>query len=324
MAAAAAAAAAMANYPDVAAVLQVCNATPAHILALTTDEGYQSLSDFADDTPEDFAKLAKDMASRRAAEGRLRLPHKVIKNIQALCFWATELTRKNKPLVAADFDQETLIRVKQERMMRTETKADPPSIKPAKLDINKWADWSMQFRTYLSSIKGSQLAPVDYIIRQDPSPLPLADLPQTERDRYDYPLTGPHFKEDNTMVFGLLSDLVYDTPGWVYIQEHHRQQDGRAAWLSLFNHFEGGNQKEKRMIAAENQLKNLHYRNESVFSWEQFSSKLIQIYNELDGTPKERNEHTKVDELLERIIIPNNGAVEVIKEAVRANHQQDL
>ena len=63
-AAAAAAAAAMANFPDVAAVLQVCNADPSHILALTTAEGYQSLSDFADDTPEDFAKLAKDMAKK--------------------------------------------------------------------------------------------------------------------------------------------------------------------------------------------------------------------------------------------------------------------
>ena len=89
---------------------------------------------------------------------------------------------------------------------------------------------------------------------------------------YNYPLGGRHFQEDNMTVYCLLSDLISGTTGFVWVQPFDRAQNGRAAWLALLEHYEGGDQKEKCMAAALSTITSLHYWNESVFSFEDLNS----------------------------------------------------
>ena len=91
----------------------------------------------------------------------------------------------------------------------------------------------------------------------------------------------------------------------------------------LVEHYEGGGQREKRKSSALATLRSLHYKNESVFSFEDFSRKLVQAYRDLEGTEEAYTPYNKVQTLLTKIeiILPR---VEVAKAHVRANHRLDV
>ena len=284
---------------DVNQALQVCQASPAERLSLIHRERLNTLADYADFTPRDILELSTRLERRRSvADGRVSLPAKVLKNIQVLCFWARERQRKGEPLDGHEFTQDELVTTREIMRVREEALNEAPSIKPDKLDPDKWTYWSKQFITYLSHIKGQQFTPLDYVLREEPPPQPLAEMTERDRALYEYPLTGRQYKIDNMTTYRLLSDLVSGTGGYTWIADFDRAQDGRAAWMALVEHYEGGGQREKRMAAALATIRALHYKNESIFSFEDFSRRLIQAYRNLEGTDKELTEFNKVKTLL--------------------------
>ena len=171
--------------------------------------------------------------------------------------------------------------------LREENKQEAPMIKPDKFDLVNWTEWSRHFVTYLSHTKGAQFALLDYVVRENPPPGPLADMTPRDQVLYNYPLVGHHFQEDNMMVYRPLSDLISGTTGFVWVQPFDWVQNGRDTWLALLEHYEGGGQKEKCMVAALATFKSLHYWNESVFSFEDFSRCLINAYRDLNGTDED-------------------------------------
>ena len=174
--------------------------------------------------------------------------------------------------------------------LREENKQEAPTIKPDKFDPANWTEWSKQFVTYLSHTKGVQFVLLDYVVREDPPPGPLADMTPRDQVLYNYPLAGCHFQEDNMMVYSLLSDLISGKTGFVWVQPFNQAQNGRAAWLALLEHYEGGGQKEKCMAAALATIKPLHYRHESVFS-----------YHDLNGTNEDITPYLQVKQMLDKI-----------------------
>ena len=76
------------------------------------------------------------------------------------------------------------------------------------------------------------------------------------------------------------------TAGYAWIRPHERSQDGRATWTALIVHYEGGAQKEKCTATALAILKALHYKNASLFAWEDFSCQLLNAYE--GGAQKEK------------------------------------
>ena len=95
--------------------------------------------------------------------------------------------------------------------MHKEEQGTKATIKPDKFDPKCWKDWSDQFDVYLSHHKGAQFVPLDNII--PPEPLPAVHATEREANLYRYPLTGAHFREDNMVVFCMLSKLLSGTPG---------------------------------------------------------------------------------------------------------------
>ena len=123
-------------------------------------------------------------------------------------------------------------------------------------------------------------------------------------------------------MYRLLSDLLNGTTGYEWIQSFERSQNGRAAWTSLLEHYEGGEQRERRVAAAKASIKALHYKNESIFSFEDFSRKILQAFRELQGTEEELTEYKKVTEILDKIEI-THPRCEVAKSHVRQNYRAD-
>lgn len=314
----------MADPIEVNQALIVCQANAQERHTLIDRERLNTLRDYAELTNRDVTELASKLERRRnAADGRIALPAKVLKNIQALCFWAREKVRKGEDLVGDDFTDDVLIATKEAMRIREEGQTEAPSIKPEKFDPDKWNSWSRQFVTYLSHVTGQQFAPLDYVLRQEPAPQPLEEMTQRDRSLYSYPLQGRHFNMDNMTAYRLLSDLVNGTSGYTWISNFDRAQDGRAAWQALVEHYEGGGQREKRMSAAVATIKALHYKNESIFSFEDFSRKLIQAYRDLQGTDEEMNDFNKVKTLLEKVQV-NLPRAEVAKAHVRQHFRQDV
>jgi hypothetical protein len=313
----------MADEADVTQALTVCQANLQERNAFIARERLTSLNDYAELTKRDVTELAAKLERRTVADGRVILPAKVLKNIQALCFWAREKIRKGEDLHSADFTPAELASTKETMRMRDEGQTEAPSIKPERFDPDKWSSWSKQFVTYLSHVTGQQFSPLDYVLRVEPAPKPLEEMEERDRALYSYPLNGRHFTLDNMTTYRLLSDLVNGTSGYTWISNYDRAQDGRAAWLALIEHYEGGGQREKRMSAAVASIKALHYKNESVFSFEDFSRKLIQAYRDLEGTDEELTDFSKVKTMLEKIQIHLPRA-EVAKSHVRQHFRQDI
>ena len=89
----AAAAAVAAPVNAVEQALMVCEADAAERQVLMQRERFTSLNDFARMLPRDIDNLAAKLEKRPIAQGRIMLPSKVVKNIQALCYWAQERRR---------------------------------------------------------------------------------------------------------------------------------------------------------------------------------------------------------------------------------------
>jgi hypothetical protein len=307
---------------EVTRVLTVCQATPLERTALIERERLNTLADYAEFTQRDIAELATRL-ERRTGAARIVFPAKLVKNLQALCFWAHEKTRMAEELDPEEFTPEVLATTKEMMRMRNETKADAPSIKPDKFDPDKWTTWSKQFVNYLSNVTGHHHTPIDYVIRDEPPLEPIDEMSERDKALYAFPLNGRHYQYDNMQVYRLLSDLVCGTSGFTWIADYDRTQNGRAAWTALVEHYEGGVQKEKRTTTALAMLRNLHYKNESAFSFEDFSRKMVQGFRDLEGTEEEITDYNKVRMLLEKIQL-NLPRAEVAKAHVRQNFRQDL
>jgi hypothetical protein len=91
----------------------------------------------------------------------------------------------------------------------------------------------------------------------------------------------------------------------------------------LTAHYDGGGNKEKIVSWAEAILRTITYKNESAFSFENFSSKLLLVYCDLEKYERPKTPNQQVQELLENIKI-NEARVEVAKAHVRQNFRENV
>ena len=77
------------------------------------------------------------------------------------------------------------------------------------------------------------------------------------------------------------------------------------------------------MTAALATIKSLHYKNVSVFLFEDFSRRLVNAYRDLEGTDEDMTSYLKVKTLLEKVEI-SHPRVEVAKSHVQQNFCNDI
>ena len=222
------------------------------------------------------------------------------------------------------FDVDVLAETKALMKLRDDNVTAVPSIKPVKFAAAQWHDWHKSFITYLSNYKGVQLTELDYVT-QEHTVLPQGHIHLTTRDQdlYKFPLTGAHFNEDNRTVYRMLADLMVGTDGYTWIETYDRSQDGRAAWINLTDHYNGGGQQEKAIARAEAIIKTTHYKNEQVFPFDTFSARLLGAYRDLNQHGRPKSSYEQVKDMLERIHL-TDARVEIAKAHVRATFRADL
>ena len=303
------------------AVLRTCGVT---LLAARTTfinvEGLDSISAFTQlNGDTDVTEMAKRMASRPSAAGRVILGTMQIKRLQALVYWVKDHDKRGLVAQPDHWDNEAMT----EAMERKEAehnfgKIDVATIDPGKCRTDHgWDNWQTAFANKLNATLGAAGVPIDYIIRPE-----LEDSDDElfweddERRRYQMPLDGQNFKHDNKLVYKLLKAACVDTDAWAWIQKNDPSADGRKAWLALIAHYDGYGELNKRVQRAKMELLRLHYKDEKVFPFEKYVTKLKEQFRVLEKDRHESYSGSRQVETLLRGMNTTDAGIEAAKTTV--------
>ena len=235
------------------AVLRTCGvALLAARMTFINVEGLDSISAFIqlNGDSEDVTEMAKRMAARPSAAGRVILGMMQIKRLQALVYWIEDHDKRGLVAQPDLWDNKTMI----EAMERTEAEHNFGKIKVGTINPGKcrtdhgWDNWQIAFANKLNATLGAAGVPIDYIIR--PEVEDSKDELFWEEDKrqcYQMPLEGQNFKHDNKLVCKLLKAACVDTDAWAWIQKNDPSANARKAWLVLIAHYHGYGELNKRV-----------------------------------------------------------------------------
>ena len=139
---------------------------------------------------------------------------------------------------------------------------------------------------------GAAKVPLDYVVRPE---LEDSDdelfFEDDEERRYQMSLEGQNYRHDNELVYKLLKAAFVDTDAWAWIQKSDPAADGRKAWLSLVAHYGGYGELNKHVNRVKMELTRLHYKDEKVFPFEKYVTKLKDQFRVV-----EKDKHEKYSE----------------------------
>ena len=89
--------------------------------------------------------------------------------------------------------------------------------------------------------------PLAYVIRQMPKDNTIISTRDTEI-LYGAPLSGAAFDNDNIEVFGIIHQLTFEQNANNWIERRSKtRRSGRQLMLDLRQHYDGGDEKRKRL-----------------------------------------------------------------------------
>ena len=112
------------------AVFAMCGINDAGMRAnIIAREGFTQLEDLGVlETDTDITEMAKRMASRMQAKGRVLLGTVVIKRLQTLVWWIRDHQKRGLPLVAAEFNAKTMNQASEMKALKQELSEKDPSV----------------------------------------------------------------------------------------------------------------------------------------------------------------------------------------------------
>jgi hypothetical protein len=253
------------------------------------------------ETDADVTEMAKRMATRTQAEGRVLLGTVVIKRLQTLVWWIRDHQKRGLALNAADFDAAAMnLASEMKTLMRERSDKEPSLTDLGKFDPDDFDAHEDAFLNLLAQSFGVLKEPLRYIVR--PETVPATFVTSEEQRMYQFPLTGRSFELDNQMVYRKLKAFLIDSPGWAWIEPHDTAENGRAAYLAWTAHYNGEGELSKRTAIAKSKLEQLHYRNERSMSFEKCTEIMTKCFNTLHKDPDQRySDRQKVEKLLRAI-----------------------
>jgi hypothetical protein len=228
-----------------------------------------------------------------------------LKKFKALAFWVRDRLRRSMDLDPTVFTDVVLLESIQnmdseKEIKDTKARDDIPIPKfTSGVDFPRWMD---DFRNALGAQVGASGVTLNYVVR--PVAVPETFIDARERLIYETTHEGHSYRRDNSEVYKTLQaamDAEDKTSGWPYVKPFERAQDGRAAWLALVQHYGAGGEEKKRVELAKATMKNLHYRDEQSFTFENFTTKLTDCLRVLEEAREGYTENQKVDALIEQI-----------------------
>ena len=309
-------------------VLMTCGiVTAGHRATFINIEGLDSIAAFASMSGDsDVTEMAKRMASRpNAAAGRVILGTMQIKRLQALVYWVKDYDKRGMEAAPELWTVNEMNKaMERKESEQNYGKVDVDIIDPGKCQTDfGWDNWQIAFVNKLNATMGAAKVPVDYIVRPEWDDDDELFLDEDETRRYQMPLTGENFKRDNKLVYQMLKSACIKSDAWTWIQSFDRAADGRKAWLALVGHYDGTGELNKRVERAKEELSRLHYKDEKVFPFEKYVTKLKENFYVLE---KDKHEDLtgkqQVDVLLRGIRSTDTGIVAAktnIFQSYRAN-----
>ena len=288
---------------DLNAVFAMCGITDEVTRAnIINREGFTQLSDLGVlETDTDVTEMAKRMAARTQAEGRVLLGTVVIKRLQTLVWWIRDHQKRGLALEAANFDAEAMNQASEMKSLCREIADKEPSIADlGKFDPDDFDAHEDAFLNLLAQSYGVLREPLHYVVC--PAETPAQFMTNEEERMYQFPLEGGSFELDNQVVYRKLKAFLIDSPGWAWIEPHDTAENGRAAYMAWTAHYNGQGELSKRMAIAKTRLDQLHYRNERSMSFEKCTEIMTKCFNTLHKDIDQRySDRQKVEKLLKAI-----------------------
>jgi hypothetical protein len=284
-------------------VFQTCGiADPATRTNIINREGFTSLEDLGVlETDTDVSDMAKRLASRTQAEGRVYLGTVVVKRLQTLVWWVRDHQKRGLPVSAADFNVQAMNQAAEMKSLKRDMTEREPSVGDlGKFDPDDFDAYEDAFLNLLAQSYGVIREPLRYVVRPETVPETFAT---TEEERmYQFPLAGNSFELDNQSVYRKLKAFLIDSPGWAWIEPHDTAENGRAAYMAWTAHYNGEGELSKRTATAKAKLDQLHYKNERSMSFEKCTEIMTKCFNTLHKDPDQRySDRQKVEKLLKAI-----------------------
>lgn len=173
--------------------------------------------------------------------------------------------------------------------------------KDLKFDPMKFKTFIDEFKTLLSSLRGSRGITLEYVIRdsntQTGPPVEVAspDVNSNEILSNNATLSGVDFNRDNAKVFTCLRVILTSTTGWNVISKFSTRRDGRGAFLALQAHFQGRSYFELMKTQATTMMSKTYYHGDRAkFTWETFVSIHLEAHELFVQTGEPLSESMKI------------------------------
>ena len=289
-----------------------------------TVEGLSSIDAFATlDGDTDVIEMAKRMASRTV--NRVIIGTMQIKRIQALVYWVKDHQKRNLEVDPDMWTEEevnlTMLRKESEQNFE---KIDVDIIDPGKCQTDfGWDAWQIAFVNKLSATSGAAKVPLVYVIRGDVEAGYEFEDDEDER-MHQMPHTGENFKRDNKLVYNMLKAACVKTDAWTWIQDHDKSANGRKAWQALVSHYDGTGELNKRVERAKEEITRLHYKDEKVYPFERYVTKLKENFYILAKDKDENLTDKQRVDILMKGIKSTDASVIAAKTDVYKDYRADF
>ena len=323
------------NLPDTVAILHVCSPvnsvfdvcglTDRQKLALIR-QGINTMASLRllGNTCDEIRDSLKPVMSLRANRGGCEFSINTITSLAALSSFYRDCRRRGLPLDPFSFTSASLDDWT-ERVLQADDDSDDELVpSPGKLDIDNFLTWKEALDLKLKSMRGSAQTPLYYVIRPD-LPHDYGDSPTNAEDKliYETRQQGHEWNQDNKKVARFVLGLVQPTDGYQWVRDVS-PFDGRGIVQALVNHYEGEGHSQRIVESARHTVSNLVYQNESVFSWETFSTRIKQAFDVLHRhcvpVPLPEQLHT----VRRKIKTSNPEFNALAKGVLTGNHAQSL
>ena len=294
----------MADIDNLNACLAVCGFTAAQAGRMNVSDGMVSLAGIAELNDEEVANWVREARSRPQAQ-RLLVGAGPLKNFKTLQWWVRDRQRRGQALDAAavaTFDAAAM------EMAAQRKKVEKTRIEEAKKDTSDPPDfvsgtgypqWRKDYAAWLDTKNGQGNIPLGYVIRPAIAPAEFANW--EEQLKFEARLDGPEYEADSKRVLQMIRstlDPKKKSIGYPTIQPFERRAQGREAMLALDAQYGGGGEQKKQVAAAKAALKGLHYRDESVFSMETYTSTMTDELQTMEEGGEGLTETQKVEMLI--------------------------
>ena len=284
-------------------VFQTCGiADPATHNNIINREGFTSLEDLGVlEMDTDVSDMAKRLASRTQAEGRVYLGTVIVKRLQMLVWWVRDHQKHGLPVNAADFNVQVMNQAAEMKSLKRDMAEKEPSVSDlGKFDPDDFDAYEDAFLNLLAQSYGVIREPLRYVIR--PETVPETFATTEEQRMYQFPLAGNSFELDNQSVYRKLKAFLIDSPGWAWIEPHDTAENGRAAYMAWTTHYNGEGELSKQTAIAKAKLDQLHYNNERSMSFEKCTKVMTKCFNTLHKDPDQHySDRQKIEKLLKAI-----------------------